>query len=263
MTGKEMRDRLHSGDRVYGTMVVAFSPRWPAAVKGIGLDFAFIETEHVPQNRAELSWMCHAYSAAGVVPVVRVPSPDPYRACMALDGGARGVIAPYVETVEQTRQIVGAVKYRPVKGAKLSQAMDGSVPFEPELRDQLDRQNADNVAIVNIESVPAMDALDDILSVKGLDAVLIGPNDLTYNLGIPNQYSHPRFIEAVDTIIAKARDHNVGAGIHIVYADGAEPEIRWAKMGANLIVHSMDVVAFRAQLRQEFDAIKAAIGDDR
>lgn len=259
MNGKELRERLHRGDRVYGTMIVAVSPRWPAVCKAIGLDFAFIDTEHIQQNRSQLSWMCQLYAATGVVPIVRIPNPDPYQAAMVLDGGAQGVIAPYVETPDQVRQIVGAVKYRPLKGQKLHQALIGQVPLEPELAEYLAERNAGNVAIVNIESVPALEALDEILAVDGLDGVLIGPHDLSCSLGIPEQYQHPRFIDAVDTIIQKARARQIGAGIHVVYAGGLEQEIRWARMGANLIVHSMDIAAFRGALRQDLDAIKAAL----
>ena len=261
MNGKEMREKLHSGERVYGTMIVAESPRWPSAAKGAGLDFAFIDTEHPAHDREKMSWICQLFTANDIVPVVRIPSPSPYEASMALDGGAKGVIAPYVETVEQVRAHVGAVKYRPLKGAKLFKHLSGEEPLEPELKEYLLAQNENNIAIVNIESIPALEALDDILDVEGLDAVLIGPNDLTTNLGIPNQYDHPRYIEAIDMVVTKARAKNIGFGNHIVYAGGLEQEIRWAKMGANLIVHSMDIVAFRNGIRQDLDMIKAALSE--
>jgi 4-hydroxy-2-oxoheptanedioate aldolase len=259
MNGKEIRERLHQGQKVYGTMVVAVSPMWPAAAKSIGLDFAFIDTEHIAQSRAQLSWMCRLYAESSVAPIVRIPSPNPYQAAMVLDGGAQGVIAPYIETVDQVRDLVGAVKYRPLKGAKLYDALTGRKPLEPELADYLNQRNTGNVAIVNMA---AIEALDDILAVEGLDAVLIGPHDLSCNLGIPEQYFHPRFVEAVDTIIQKARANKIGAGIHMVYANSLEQELRWAKMGANLIVHSIDITAFRNSLRQEFDAIKSALSEE-
>ncbi|MEM7029420.1 MAG: aldolase/citrate lyase family protein [Chloroflexota bacterium] len=265
MNGYELRTKLHNGERVYGCMVTAISPSWPSAAKGAGMDFAFIDTEHVAQDRAQLSWMCQLYTANDVVPIVRIPSPDPYEASKVLDGGARGVIAPYVETVEQVKAHVGAVKYKPLKGAKLQAFLDGEAPLEPDVEAYLDKLNHNNIAIVNIESIAAMEALDDILAVPGLDAGLIGPNDLPTNLGIPNQYHDPKYIEAVETIITKARAKNLGAGNHIVYAGGMEQEIKWAKMGANLIVHSVDIVAFRNGIRQDIDAIKAALsesGDD-
>lgn len=261
MNGKEMREKLHSGERVYGTMIVAESPRWPSAAAGAGIDFAFIDTEHPAHDREKMSWMCQLYEQHGVVPIVRIPSPNPYEASIALDGGARGVIAPYVETVEQTRAHVGAVRYRPLKGEKLYKHLSGEAPLEPELKDYLLSRNENNIAIVNIESIAALEALDDILDVEGLDAVLIGPNDLTTNLGIPNQYDNPLYIDAVDKVVTKARAKNIGVGNHIVYSNGMDQEIRWAKMGLNLVTHSMDIVAFRNTIRKEIDQIKDALSE--
>lgn len=261
MRGRELRERLHSGERVYGSLVVAISPSWPGVARAAGMDFAFIDTEHVPLDRAQLSWMCQLYDANDVVPIVRIPSPDPFRAAMMLDGGARGVIAPYVETPEQVQAMVAAIKYRPLKGATLAKAMSGVAPLEPHMKAYVDGFNADNIAIVNIESVPALEALDEILEVEGLDGVLIGPHDLTVSLGVPEQYEHPRYLEAVDTIITKARAKNIGAGNHFTYGDVFEHEVRWGKMGANLIVHAADIIVFRDGMRHDLDAIRVALGD--
>jgi 4-hydroxy-2-oxoheptanedioate aldolase len=259
MRGRELRKALHEGRRVYGTLIVSSSPRWPPSVAGLGLDFVFLDTEHVAVDRGQLSWMCHAYAGSGLAPVVRIPSPDPYQACMALDGGAHGIIAPYVETPEQVRDLVGATKLRPLKGARLRDALAGSAVLEPELAAYLGQWNSDSVLIINIESVPALNALDEILAVEGLDAVLVGPHDLTCNLGIPEQYKHPRFVAAVDEIIRKARARGIGAGIHATYPHAIEHEIRWAGMGANLIVHWGDLIAVRFTLRRDLDALKAAL----
>ena len=116
MTANELSTRMHRGERVYGTLIVSTSPKWPEAVRGSGLDFVFLDTEHIPIGRETLSWMCSTYAAMGLPPIVRIPSPSPVDACMVLDGGACGIIAPYVETAEQVRQLVGAVKLRPLKG---------------------------------------------------------------------------------------------------------------------------------------------------
>ena len=99
MDGRELSESLRSGRRVYGTAILSPSPRWVGVVRGSGLDFAFIDTEHIPIDRHQLSWMCQAYGAVGVAPIVRVPKPDPFEATKVLDGGAQGVILPYVESV--------------------------------------------------------------------------------------------------------------------------------------------------------------------
>jgi 2-keto-3-deoxy-L-rhamnonate aldolase RhmA len=255
MTSTQLRQNLLAGETVFGTLIVSPSPRWPDAVRGCGLDFVFIDTEHVALDRAELSWMCQTYAALGLPPLVRIPSPDPYAATMVLDGGAAGVIAPYVETVEQVQALRGAVKLRPIKGQKLRQMLGGT-QIEPELDAYIRNGANDRLLIVNIESVPAMKALDEILAVPGLDAVLIGPHDLSCNLGLPERYDHPDFLAACETIFRKARSAGVGAGIHF-WGEVAQ-QARLLQMGANLLIHSADILLFKKHLQAELEAIKHA-----
>jgi len=259
MNGRELSEALRSGRRVYGTAILSTSPYWPNAVRGSGLDYVFIDTEHVPIERHQLAWMCQTYRAIGTAPLVRIPEPDPYQACQVLDGGAEGVIAPYVETAEQVRALSGATKLRPLKGRRLRDALAGKADLEPELADYLATHNAGNVLVVNIESVPAVEVLDDILAVPGLDAVLIGPHDLSCSLGVPEQYDHPRFEAAVQDIIRRARAAGVGAGFH--YWAALKKEIVWAQAGANLIVHSSDYSLFNDAIRRDLAELRTTLGD--
>lgn len=253
---------LDAGRRVYGTMVAASSPLWPAMLRGTGLDFVFIDTEHVPLDRETVSWMCRAYAATGLAPIVRVGSPCPVAACQALDGGAQGVVAPYVESAEQARAMVGAVKRRPVKGERLESMLANPAACEPALREYLDARNSAHLCIVNIESTPALDNLDRILAVEGLDVVLIGPHDLSCSLGLPEQYDHPRFEEVVRQIIRQSRAAGVAAGIHMVYGD-SEQELEWAREGCNFILHSGDVFLVERTLKQDIAELRKQLGDAR
>ncbi|HCN27282.1 MAG TPA: aldolase [Verrucomicrobiales bacterium] len=257
MDARTLSQHLKEGRNVFGTLIVSPSPRWPELVRGCGLDFVFIDTEHIALDRAELSWMCQTYAALGLPALVRIPSPDPYAATMVLDGGAAGVIAPYVESVAQVQALRGAVKLRPIKGKRLQQMLEGAKP-EPELDAYIQEGAAKRLLIVNIESVPAIEALDDILAVPGIDAVLIGPHDLSCSLGIPEQWDHPRFLDACETIFRKARAAGVGAGIH--FWGSVEQQTRFLMLGANMLVHSADISLFQKHLRLELDAVRAAAG---
>lgn len=258
MTTPDLIHALHNGTPAFGTLIVSPSPRWPQAVLGAGLDFIFIDTEHITLDREQLSWMCQTYSALGLPPLVRIPSPDPYTATMVLDGGAAGVIAPYVETAAQVQALRGAVKLRPIKGQKLQRLLDGSAAAEPELDTYMKDGAQNRVLIVNIESVDAIAALDQILAVPGLDAVLIGPHDLSCSLGIPEQYDRTEFLAACQTIFRKARAAGVGAGIH--FWGGVEEQARFLKLGATFLIHSADISLFQKHLKQELTAIKQAAG---
>lgn len=261
MNGKELSLALKNGDFVYGTAILSPSSLWAEMVASLDLDLVFIDTEHTSLNRETVSWMCRLYRSYNFAPLVRISSPDPFLASMALDGGATGIIAPYIETADQVRKLAGAVKYKPVKGKKLHNSIVKKEKFEPGLTDYLYQHNQENILIVNIESAPALDALDEILAVEELDGVLIGPHDLSCSLNIPEQYRHTLFTESVETVIDMARSQNVGVGVHMWDAVGFDQEIGWAKKGANLIMHSSDIMIFINTLQKNLQQIKESIGE--
>lgn len=259
MTPAQLRTALHAGQHVYGTLIVSDSPRWPTAVAQIGLDFVFIDTEHVALDRQALAWMCATYAALGLPPLVRIPSPDPHAATMALDAGAAGIIAPYVETVAQVQALRGAVKLRPLQGARLDAALRDPATLEPALVAYQQAHYADNLLVINLESRPALDNLDALLAVPDLDAVLIGPHDLSSSLGVPEQYDAPEFEAAIQTIVRAARTRQVGAGIHSWM--GVDREIAWAEAGMNFFIHSADIIAMQEKLSAEVRQLRTTLGD--
>jgi 2-keto-3-deoxy-L-rhamnonate aldolase RhmA len=259
MNGQELATALRGGQRIYGTLVTSTSPRAAESVRGLPLDCVFIDTEHFPMNWSDLGWMCQAYGLMGMAPLVRIPRADPFEACRILDLGATGVVAAYVETVEEVRLLRGATKLRPLKGKKLQGILSEQAKLEGELAEYVRKYNENHVLMVNIESVAALEALDQILAVPGLDGLLIGPHDLSCSLGVPEQYDHPLFEKAVREIILKGRAKNVGVGVHNLPA--IEQEIKWAEAGLNLIVHRADTIIFRQALRQNLNLLRKKLGD--
>jgi 2-keto-3-deoxy-L-rhamnonate aldolase RhmA len=256
---ENLLQKLRSGKNIYGTCIVSTSPIWSKVVASSGLDYVFLDTEHIPMDRTELTFLCQTYNAMGISPIVRIPSPNAYEAVKVKDAGAIGVIAPYIESVEQIRQMVGATKFRPLKGERLQNVLHGKEELEPELKVYLDNFNKGSMCIVNIESMAAVENLDELLSVPGLDAVIIGPHDLSINMGLPEQYEHPEYEKVVKEIIQKARAKGVAAGIHFP----ADPnrQIKWMKAGANIIMHSSDMFLFSQKLAEDMGKIKAAAGE--
>jgi len=261
MNGKELLAKLNNNERVYGTAILSSSPVWPGALKNIGLDFVFIDTEHIPLGRESVARMCQLYAANGFVPLVRIPSPDPFEACKTLDGGAMAIMAPYIETVDQVKALVGATKLRPLKGEKLQAILNNSEKMGTVLEKYVNGRNANNLLFINIESVPALNNLDALLNVPGLDGVIIGPHDLSCSLEVPEDYRNPVFEEAVTTIIKKTRDAGKHIGIHF----SAEPSVQtnWAEKGANIIMHSSDISLLTRQLKNDLNQIKDSLGDRR
>ncbi|GAB2774558.1 aldolase/citrate lyase family protein [Rhabdobacter roseus] len=255
-----LRQKLANGQNVYGTCITSNAPMWPAALRRVGVDFVFLDTEHIPLGRPELATLCQLFRAYGIVPIVRIPSPDPFLACQAIDGGAGGIVAPYLESVEQIRELVGATKYRPLKGEILAKYLSGAEPVPADLQKYLAHYNGDTLCIANIESVPALERLDELLSVAGLDAVFIGPHDLSVSMGLPEQYDHPEFERAVRTIIRTCRQKGLSVGIH--FSLEPERQVQWIKEGANIVVHSFDVALFTQRLSHDLSLIRQAVGDE-
>lgn len=259
MNGKELREALRKGQRLYGTLITSTSPKWMDVMAGLNLDCVFIDTEHIPLDWHELGWMCHAFRGLGIAPIVRIPKPDPFEACRVLDMGARGIVAAYVESPEEVNRLRGAVKLRPLKGKKLQAILSGESRLEGELADYIEKYNENHVLLVNIESVPGVEALDQILAVPGLDGVLIGPHDLSCSLGVPEQYDHPLFEQAMREIITKARAKNIGAGAH--FLPSVEHETKWGKAGLNLILHLADMTLFRRALHEDLTRLRKSFGE--
>ena len=256
MNGAELKDRVQNGGIVYGTMIsMGRNPRWGSAFSNFGIDYAIIDTEHSPRGRTDVADFIAAFSFSGVVPIVRIPIPDSHYVTMALDAGAQGILAPYCETVEEAKEVVGAAKWRPLKGELLRKAVDsGEFPSQA-TKEYLEARNRNNVCIVGIESVPAIENLENILKVGGIDAIFVGPNDLSITLGIPDQYDHPDYEAALREIISKCQ----AAGVPTLMHHQTVPlTIKWLQEGARFVLYSSDARSMHNAYRDEFGAIKAA-----
>jgi len=257
MTGEQMRAALHEGRRVYGSCLT--NPSLWAADRYTQLDFAFIDNEHVPLSRESTMALCQAFKARCVSPIVRIPFPDPALAGMALDAGAEGTICPYVEDPAEVRAVVGVVRYRPLKGRKLANFLRARTGVADRTLQYLEERNRNNFLVINVESTPAIDRLDELLAVEGLDAVLIGPHDLSISLDLPEQYADPTFIAAAEQIISRARAAGLGAGLH--YWENLDRELHYIRGGANLIVHSTDITESIRVLNADLSRLRAEMKD--
>lgn len=260
MNGRNLEAALRAGKRVYGTCVTCPAPNWPEMIAGTGVDFVFIDTEHIPIMREPLSWMCRMFAKLDIATIVRIPKPDPYQACVALDAGASGVVSPYLETVAEVKELRGAIKLRPLKGQRLYDALNERGPMPGNTAEYVRKRNEGRLLVINVESQPALEVLDDLLAVPDIAAILIGPHDLSVNLGVPEQYDHPTFEKALELIIEKAQANKVGVGMH--YSGGIEKSIHWAQKGMNMIVHASDLAVVSQTLSADFARFRRELGDD-
>lgn len=243
--------RLRDGHALFGTMFATAAPQWSAIAAAAGLDAAFIDTEHSPIDRGQVAWLCHAMRARGVAPLVRIPNMDASQARMALDNGAAGVIVPYVETVDQVVTMIGACKQRPLQGETLRGRLAGmdrqaSTAFDSNLQTYVDNRCAENVLIIQIESVAAVEKIEQLVRCEGVGAVLFGPHDLTCSMGIPEQYDDPRLLAAVRTVCDACRRHGVAVGMP--WWQSPESLKPFLDAGVTLVFYGSDVGLFQSAL---------------
>jgi len=201
---------LREGKPVVGLTVTVPSPDVVVQAASLGFDYVWIEMEHSPITLETAHNMILATRGTRCVPIVRVPVNELWTAKRVLDSGALGVIFPFTATPELARQAVAACKYPPL-------GRRGSGPGLPSLRWPTPEPYADfadrNVmVIVIIEQAEAVDRIEEIASVPGIDVLFIGINDLAYSYGLRGRYEDPRVKEAIAKILAAAKRHNIPVG---------------------------------------------------
>jgi len=210
--------------------------------------------------------MCRAYRAAGINTVVRIIEPDPFLATQALDSGARAILVPYIENIEDVYELIGAVKYRPLKGSKLKKVLYGDEKPSAELESYLKDYNKNHSLLLNIESSSAVKNMDDFFSIEyidgpAVDGIIIGPHDLSVSYDMPEKFRTREYLDLSCQIIKKARACGVAAGCHGGSRGSLDLQIEWARAGANIIIHSSDIFLFADKLQDDMNRIREAKGE--
>ncbi len=191
------------------------SPAVATILGKAGLDWCYLDAEHGPFDFALLQDLCRASIAAGMAPIVRVADVQYHLIARSLDCGAMGILLPRVESPEVLARAASWTFFPPV-GIRGYGFTQHNVDYEPVTIPQIIQHTNDNTMLVfQIETQAALDAREDLVSVPGVDAVMVGPADLSISLGIPGQFEHPKLIDAIDKIIETCQKRRVAPGIHI------------------------------------------------
>lgn len=189
------------------------TPDVPGVVAACGYDAVYIDLEHTSTSLDTAQMLCAGALGAGISGLVRVPSQEPSLIARVLDGGAVGVIVPHVHSKKEAQKVVHAARFPPIGHRSISgpNAVSGYQPRPaPQLVELLERRT---VVAVMIETPEAVRAADSIASVEGIDMILLGPSDLTAEMGIHGQYENGHFRDAVESVAAACRGHGVALGI--------------------------------------------------
>lgn len=215
-----VKDLLKTGGTAIGTTTSARSET--GFLADSGFDFLLFDTQHATDDIKALQRPVAAMRGKKAIPIIRVGDNRPDQICYALDVGAKGIIVPMVNTPEEAANMVQWCRY-PFAGVRSSAGMRGEWGEFKSYREYMDAVNEQLLIIPMIETVEGMDNIDDILSVSGIDVLLVGPSDLSINLDVPLDYQNPKYTSALETIAAACKKAGVVPGVYFV-PPGIEPK---------------------------------------
>ncbi len=236
-----LRQRLREGDVVFGQMVLElFTSGIGPMLAACGMDFVIYDMEHGRCDIGLLAELVASCRGSQIVPIARVPDRHFQPLSRVLDVGVRGVMVPRVETRAQAEEIVAQLNYAPLgrRGVALGVAHDLYRAGGPEFFAQA---NEATVVILLLETAKAFENLEEIVSVPGVDIAWMGHYDLTVSMGIAAQFEHPRFLEAMDALLASCRRHGVAPGFLPATPESAE---RWIRKGFRALSLGSDIGVF-------------------
>jgi len=239
MRRNRVKKILREGGTAIGTAMSML--RQPESVRPLaeaGFDYLFIDMEHSTYELEEVKWLCRECRLSGIVPLVRPPDAEYHLIARPLDAGALGVVVPRINTVEQAERVVRSVRYPPLgaRGNAMSRVMSDYERVS--VREYVDWSNDEMLIVIQIETVEGLSNLDDVLSVNGIDAVMVGPNDLAISLGIPQSYEDPAFERSLTQVIGACERHSVAPGIH--FSD-IRLALKWMERGMRFVTFSSEV----------------------
>jgi 2-dehydro-3-deoxyglucarate aldolase/4-hydroxy-2-oxoheptanedioate aldolase len=233
---QQFRQRLKDGELLIGTLVTVPAPAIAEILADLTFDWLFIDMEHGPFEALEAQALLQA-AGTRCPCLVRVPAGEEVWIKKALDIGAVGVIVPQVNSVEQAEQVVRQCKYPPEgnRGVGLARAHGYGSRFQQ----YVDTANEQVAVVIQVEHVDGLRDVGSIVQVPGIDAVLIGPYDLSASLGRMGQVDHPDVLEAIAQIREACVAEGVALGAFGVNADAVQPFI---EQGFGLIAVGTDAL---------------------
>ncbi len=226
MLARGIKEKMRRGEPSIGSWMSMAHPSIAEILAMAGYEWVVVETEHTAIDVSEVLRMIIAIEQRGSVPLVRLAWNDPIQAKAVLDSGAAGVLVPMVNSRAEAELAVKMTKYPPLgfRGVGLARAQGYGKDFDAYVKNA----NEDTLQIVQIEHKDAVENIEEIVSVAGIDGTFIGPYDLSMSLGIPGQITHPKVLEAKRKVRKATIDHGLIAGIHFVQPRTAASDCRQA-----------------------------------
>jgi 2-keto-3-deoxy-L-rhamnonate aldolase RhmA len=216
--GNEWKRKLREGEFILGGHIFLPNPAMAEAMACFGYKYIWIDGEHGSYDKGQLLSHITAINGAGAGAFVRVTSGDPAVIKPVLDMGPDGIIVPMVNSAEEAEKVIAACTYPPkgIRGFGPRRANRYGAVSDREYIGAIDEAL---VKIIQIEHKDAVEHIDDILSVKGIDGIVIGANDLSGSMGLLSQIQHPDVLSQCEKVLARCKARKIPCGPSIGPAD--------------------------------------------
>lgn len=253
---RSLKERLAAGETVFGTFVNTPAGGLIEIMGHAGLDFVILDTEHGPLSIETCEELLRSVSSAGMSSIIRILSNEPTLAQRALDIGAGGVQVPQVQSKADAERAVQGAKYAPLGLRGLSTFLRAA-DYGATAQGHTDRANAESLVVIHIEGRSAVEAIDDILTVEGVDVIFLGPYDLSQSVGVPGQVEHPQVVEMMRTVAEKTRAAGKVLGAFAKDIEGAR---KLMDLGVRYMAYGVDVGVYLEAWRERIAALKGRKG---
>tara|TARA_R110002049_G_scaffold1537_4_gene11879 strand:+ start:34746 stop:35534 length:789 start_codon:yes stop_codon:yes gene_type:complete len=246
---------LKEGGVCFGTMLrILKSPQAIALCAAQGWDYIIMDTEHNDYNVETLANCALVAKYENMTLLVRVPDKHYHLMAQILDIGSEGLVLPQVKTKEETDMIIQSTKYAPMgkRGVSISEVVTRFRSHDHV--EYMEWANEELLTVIQIESREGVDNIEEIVSTKGVDAIMIGPADLSQDMGIPGQLEHPDLENAFRKIIKACKKHNVAPGIHLANMELAN---KWIIEGMRFVTYSYDIKLFKESSKNALMSLRS------
>jgi 2-keto-3-deoxy-L-rhamnonate aldolase RhmA len=243
-----LQHKLKTGKTAWGTIVWDLPyPSTAEAIVEAGFDWGWIDMEHSPTSLERVTAFLRTSQPLGLTTLVRVPGAEYELIGRTLDCGASGIVVPRVSDRATAERVVSACCYPPAGRRGVGSHSMTCVVGGHLLSERLEKTNEEVMAVIQIETADALNKLEDIVSVPGIDAVILGPTDLTVSLGIAGEYEHPKIWNVLKRLVKLSGEYGFVAGCHY---DAPELALKASRLGAKMVSTSNDIIMLKTGYSQ-------------
>ena len=253
-----LKEKLTAGKKPIGMFVGSGSAAMVECLGRTGLDFVIIDNEHSPIEAETTMELVRAAEVSGLCPLARVREISRPAVLKLLDIGAKGMIVPNVQSVDDVKKLISFAKYAPLGDRGFCPTRKDGWGFDiaGTVPEQMAHMNAEILLIPQCETVGALNAIEDIAALNGVDGIFVGPFDLSISMGLAGQFDHPDFTAAVDRIVCACHD----AGKFCLFFGGTrEAVVEGFRRGFDGMAYSIDTLALIKSVKADVDAIRKTV----